>query len=85
MAARDAEKLMPPALIEKFEQCHAVTRAHIRRLSAWLLRVPTADRTYALSKHADRWRRELAADLTPIVGATAAASISTDFHSIFDC
>lgn len=51
-----------------------VLQAARRRQQARLAKLPIAERATAFFEHLDRWNRELAADLAPIVGADKAAA-----------
>lgn len=53
-----------------------VLHAARRRQQARLAKVPAAERATTFYEHLDRWTRELAADLTPIVGADAATQLA---------
>jgi hypothetical protein len=53
-----------------------VLQAHRARQVARLDKLPVADRPTAFAAQLERWDRELAADLAPIVGESAAARLA---------
>ncbi|MEP7304206.1 MAG: hypothetical protein ABJA98_01685 [Acidobacteriota bacterium] len=57
-----------------------ILEAHRTRQAARLEKWPVAERPAAFFAHFDRWTRELAADLTPIVGVEEAGHLAVQIN-----
>jgi HK97 family phage portal protein len=79
-AMRPSSTLPPPPTKTENngETVATVLQAHRTRLAARLQKHPVAERSTAFFADADRWYRELVADLTPICGAAEAERVTVE-------